>query len=220
MELMVQEDSFIIKTLGAPEELDQGYRLRHEVFSEELGWVPVSSDGKEVDGYDRGPVRYLGVFDEWGDLLGYARLILAPSPFMIDREFACLTNGAHGIEKSRDMAEITRLCVRKQGRKGEFILRVSNLLYKGIYLLSINMGIRHLVMVVDKRYYRLLRLTGFPVKLVGNFVVMPDSVQAAVISLDLVEFKEVGEEKKPEFFRWISTQPTPVPLPGLLHGLY
>ena len=217
---MVQEDSFIIKTLSAPEELEEGFRLRHEVFSQELKWVPVTDDGLEIDRYDSGVVSYIGVFDNCGALLGYARLIPSPEPFMIDREFASLTTDGRGIEKSQDMAEITRLCVRKQGRKGEFILRVSNLLYKGIYLLSVNMGIRHLVMVVDKRYFRLLRLTGFPVKLMGNFVVMPDSVQAAVISLDLVEFKEVGEEKKPEFFRWISTQPAHAPSPGLLHGLY
>jgi len=182
--------------------------------------VPVSRDGREVDGYDRDEVSYIGVFDEWGTLLGYSMLIPAPHPFMIDREFACLTNGAHGIEKSRDMAEITRLCVRKQGRKGGLVLRVSNLLYKGIYLWSVNMEVRHLVMVVDKRYYRLLRLNGFPVRAVGDFIEMPDSVQAAVIRLDWNEFREVAAVKKPEFLRWITTQPAHVPLPGLLHGLY
>ncbi len=219
MELMVQEDSFLIKTLTAHEEMEQGYRLRHEVFSEELRWAPIAKDGMEVDRYDSF-ASSIGVFDQWGLLQGYARLIPSPSPFMIDREFACLTTGGQGVEKRQDMAEVTRLCVRKDGRKGEFILRVSNLIYKGIYLWSMNMDVRHLVMVVDRRVYRLLRLTGFPVKSIGEFMVMPDSVHAAVISLDLVEFKEVGEEKKPEFFRWMSTQQAPQPSPGLLHGLY
>lgn len=217
---MVQEDGFLIKSLTAHEEMEQGFRLRHEVFSEELKWAPISGDGKEVDSYDNSFASYLGVFDaRQGLLLGYARLINAPRPFMIDREFANLTSDEQRIEKSKDMAEITRLCVQKKGRKADYILRVSNLLYKGIYHWSLDMGVRHLVMVVDKRYYRLLRLTGFPVKLVGNFIDMPDSVQAAVIRLDWQEFDKLAAEKKPEFFEWISTQPDHVPLPGLLHGL-
>jgi len=219
MELMVQEGGFLIKTLTAYEEMEQGFRLRHEVFSEELKWAPVTEEGTEVDSYD-GFASGLGVFDRRQGLLGYARFITAPHPFMIDKEFAGLTTDEQRIQKSKDMAEITRLCVQKKGRKADFLLRISNLLYKGIYLWSMKMGIRHLVMVVDKRYYRLWRLTGFPVKPVGNFKVMPDSVQAAVLSLDLKEFKEVAEDKKPEFFGWISTQPDHVPSPGLSHGLY
>ncbi len=217
MELMVQEGGFLIKTLTAYEEMEQGFRLRHEVFSEELKWAPLSTDRKEVDRYDSF-ASGIGVFDARQGLLGYARFITSPHPFMIDREFANLTTEEQAIQKSRDMAEVTRLCVRKNGRKADYLLRVSNLLYKGIYLWSMNMGIRHLVMVVDRRYYRLLRLTGFPVKPAGSFKVMPDSVQAAVLSLDLKEFKEVAEDKKPEFFGWISTQPDHVPSPGLSHG--
>jgi len=209
----------LIKSLTAHEEMEQGFRLRHEVFSEELKWAPISGDGKEVDSYDNSFARYLGVFDaRQGLLLGYARLIASPRPFMIDREFANLTSDEQRIEKSMDMAEITRLCVQKNGRKADYILRVSNLLYKGIYLWSLNMGIRHLVMVVDRRYYRLLRFTGIPVKKVGDFMVMPDSVHAAVIRLDLNEFREVGKEKSPKFYYWVTTRPDRVPSPGLSHG--
>ncbi len=208
----------MIKTLSAYEEMEQGYRLRHEVFSKELRWAPLSVDKREVDGYDSF-ASYLGVFDEAQGLLGYARLITDPNPFMIDKEFASLTTREQRIKKSPDMAEITRLCVQKKGRKADYILRVSNLLYKGIYHWSEKVGVRHLVMVVDKRYYRLLRLTGFPVKLVGDFIDMPDSVQAAVIRLDWKEFKKVAKDKKPDFFGWITTQPDHVPLPGLSHGL-
>ena len=220
MELMVPEGDLLVKTLSAPEEMDQAYRLRHQVFSEELRWVPVTDEGLEVDEYDTRPVSYLGVFDCTGMLLGHCRLIAAPHPFMIDREFAGLLPEGGGLERTPDTAEVTRLCVSRAKRKGEFVLRVSNLLYKGIYLWSMEMGVRHLLMVVDRRVFRLLRLTGFPVRPLGNFAVMPDSVQAAAIHLDLREFKEVGEVKKPEFFRWISTPPAPVPLPGLWHGLY
>jgi len=219
MELMVREEGFLIKTLRAHEEMDQGFRLRHKVFSEELRWAPVASDGKEVDRYDSF-ASYLGVFEASnGLLLGYARLICSPKPFMIDKEFAGLTTEDQRIRKSPDMAEITRLCVRKKGRKAEHLIRASNLLYKGIYHWSLNMGIRHLVMVVDRRYYRLLRLTGIPVRMAGNFIVMPDSVQAAVIRLDLDEFRAVAIDKSPKFYYWVTTRPDLVPSPGLSRGL-
>ncbi len=207
----------MIKTLSAYEEMEQGYRLRHEVFSEELRWAPISEDRKEVDRYDSF-ASCLGVFDMEQRLIGYTRFITSPRPFMIDKEFAGLTTGEERIKKSRDMAEITRLCVRKQGRRADYILRVSNLLYKGIYHWSLKMGIRHLVMVVDRRYYRLLRFTGIPVKMVGSFIVMPDSVQAAVIRLDLDEFREVAIYKSPEFYYWVTTEPDHVPSQELSHG--
>jgi len=220
MELMVQEDGFLIKTLTAYEEMEEGFRLRHDVFSEELKWAPVTEQGIEVDRYDNSFASYLGVFDAHHGLLGYARLIADPNPFMIDSEFADLTTDEQRIQKSPDMAEITRLCVQKKGRKADYLLRVSNLLYKGIYFWSLKMKIRHLVMVVDNRYYRLLRFTGIPVRTVGNFIVMPDSVKAAVISLDLDEFREVAIEKSPKFYYWVTTQPDHVPSQGLSHGLY
>jgi len=220
MELMVREEGFLIKTLTAYEEMEQGFRLRHEVFSEELRWAPLTEEGKEVDRYDNSFAIHLGVFDMKRRLQGYARFITTPHPFMIDREFANLTTDDQRIKKSPDMAEITRLCVRKKGRKADYLLRISNLLYKGIYFWSLKMRIRHLVMVVDNRYYRLLRFTGIPVRTVGNFMVMPDSVKAAIISLDLNEFREVAMEKSPKFYYWVTTQPDRVPSPGLSHGLY
>ncbi|MFQ5465289.1 MAG: hypothetical protein ACE5EI_05115, partial [Thermodesulfobacteriota bacterium] len=52
MELIFQEESFIVKTLSAPEELDAALRLRHEIFREELRWVPPSPDGLDLDRFD------------------------------------------------------------------------------------------------------------------------------------------------------------------------
>ncbi|MBI5892273.1 MAG: hypothetical protein HZB79_01240 [Deltaproteobacteria bacterium] len=40
MELIFQEGSYLIKTLSTHEEMEAAYRLRHEVFVDELKWVP------------------------------------------------------------------------------------------------------------------------------------------------------------------------------------
>jgi N-acyl-L-homoserine lactone synthetase len=50
MELIFREGNFLIKTLSAYEELEAAFRLRHEVFCEELKWVPCSPGVKKQFG--------------------------------------------------------------------------------------------------------------------------------------------------------------------------
>ncbi|GMR05024.1 MAG: hypothetical protein BMS9Abin23_0948 [Thermodesulfobacteriota bacterium] len=219
MELMFTEDNFLIKTLSTHEEVEAAFHLRHKVFSEELKWVPASQDGIETDRYD-GFAKYIGVFDFNQQLVGHARLILSPHPFMIEKEFACMLTGDESINKGADAAEITRLCVRKEDRQNRYLTKISQLLYKGIYLWSIMSEVRHLLMVVEKRYFRLLRLNGFPVEAYNNFLTMPDGVKAAVIRLDWRNFENKAQEYKPDFLEWISKLPAPDPLQAQSHGLY
>ena len=215
MELVFYEDGFLTKTLDTHEEFEAAYRLRHEVFSRELKWVPCSPDGLEVDPYDSF-AQCIGVFDSGFKLMGHARLIKSPNPFMVEKEFAHLVQEGTALEKGADVAEVTRLCV---GREGRFT-GVSNLLYKGIYQWSLFNGVRHLVMVVEKKYYRLLRLNGFPVRPAYSFLTMPDGVKAAVITLDWREFEELASKKRPGLLAWISKLPDRRPSRSRLHGLY
>lgn len=219
MELIFQEGDLLVKTIDTPGEMDSAYRLRHEVFSEELRWVPTTPDRRETDDYD-GFARCIGVFDEAGKILGHARLIPSPHPFMVEKEFREMLPPERPVRKGPDLAEITRLCVKKEVREGQGVTVVANYLYKAIYLLSIMNDIRHLVMVVDRRYYRLLRLTGFPMEPLGDFITMPDGVKAGAIWLDLRRLEEVAGRKKPDFMKWMSTLPGRYPLPGRLRALY
>lgn len=219
MELTFQEDNFIVKTLSTHEEFEQAMRLRHDVFAEELKWVPASPDRMERDLYDDFS-QYIGIFDLDEKLVGHARLIIAPDPFMLDDEFACLVPDNSKIKKSHDASEITRLCVKKEERAGRNFAKISQLIYKGIYNWSLGENIRHMAMVVDKRYYRLLRLTGFPVKTLNAFHTMPDGVQAAAITLDWREFEDISQSKRPDFLEWISKLPDRYPSQSLSHELY
>ncbi len=219
MELIFHENGLTIKTLSTHDEVETGLKLRHEVFSCELKWVPVSPDGMERDAYD-GFSRHIGVFDHHQDIMGYARLITAPLPFMVDREFACLMPKGRTASKALDVAEITRLCIRKEARSAESYINISRHLYKGIYNWSLNQAVRHMIMVVDYRYFRLLKLNGFPVEAMGDFKTMPDGVRAGVITLDWREFEEHAGQKRPDFLDWMSKLPVPYPSRGLSHGLY
>ena len=50
--LCIHEGGFTLKTLEGRDENSQAYRLRHTVFSEELGWVAQSEGHMEKDAYD------------------------------------------------------------------------------------------------------------------------------------------------------------------------
>jgi N-acyl-L-homoserine lactone synthetase len=218
MELIFEESGFIVKTISAPEEFEAALRLRHEVFAEELKWVRPSQDGMERDEYDRFS-ECIGVFDMSMNILGHARLIASPYPFMVEKEFACMMPPDGGFRKRPDMAEITRLCVKKEDREKNASL-ISRLIYKAIYNWSVLGDIRRMVMVVDKRYHRLLRLCGFPVTQLADFVTMPDGVVAGAIELDWGLFEELCSAKRPELLEWISKLPARYPLLSQSHGPY
>ncbi len=75
-------------------------------------------------------------------------------------------------------------------------------------------------MVVEQKYYRLLRLNGFPVKAMNDFLTMPDEVRASVITLDWRAFEEYAAKIKPEFLGRMSTLPPLFPLQLQSHGPY
>ncbi|MDH4227151.1 MAG: GNAT family N-acetyltransferase [Deltaproteobacteria bacterium] len=207
MRLDIHHDGYRIKTIDTPAETEAAYRLRHEVFAEELKWVPEREDRREVDGYDACS-EGLGVFTAKG-FIGYMRLIRHTERYMIEREFSCMLPHGMTITKTADSAEVTRFCVQKEYRSIADI-NVPLLLYKGLYHWNIYNDIRYSWMVVDKRFYRLLCLTGLPTEAVAPFVIMPDGVQAAVCLLDWKRFETEAYEKKRELLEWMQEGLKPV----------
>ena len=57
------EPRLFVKVLNESEELEKNYRLRYQVFCEELKWVRCRIDKREIDFYDKHS-KYIGVF--WG----------------------------------------------------------------------------------------------------------------------------------------------------------
>ncbi len=109
---------------------DDVYRIRHEVYCEDLGFEPMRPDGRETDAYDAHSIHcLLRTVDAPHQRVGCARLVLTnpdnrndPLPF----ERAC----AEALDRSiidpaslpRDrIGEVSRLAVRRayRRRKGE-----------------------------------------------------------------------------------------------------
>ena len=219
MELIFQEDNFLIKTLSAPEEMDAAYRLRHEVFVDELKWVPPSPDGMEKDGYDKFAIP-IGLFDmslqTGGELhlIGFVRLIQSNYPFMVEKEFACLLPKDEPLKKLPDMVESTRICIKKERRAdkvGSLGLTTGHLLYKAIYNWCIIHNSRFLATIIEKRYYRHLKSI-FPFEPLGEFLRMGDGVLTGIVLLDWRDFEMASHERRPDFMEWMTTIQAPLPL--------
>ena len=205
--VLIQEGKFIVKNLNHEDEKIQAYCLRHRVFCQELGWVE-SENLLEIDDYDRNAI-FFGVFNENSSLLAFLRLILPDHSFMLEREFSMLVDGEYHIRKEMDTVEVSRLCVAEEARNERLVsnsgtYNISMLLYKGVYHWCIKNDIRYLYLVVEYKIYRLLRAKGFPCRLIGQIVTMPDGVLAVAAIMDWREFEALNTSRKPSMMRWFS----------------
>lgn len=205
MKIKICEDGYTIKNLENPSELKHCFGLRYEVFVQELHWVSENKEKMEVDDYDNIGTN-VGIFDDNGVLIGNVRLINAPQPFMVEKEFACMLSPDKPFVKTNEMMESTRICIKKEFRN-LFVdgLSIVYLVYKAMYQWSLYFNKRYLVAVIEKRYYLLLKRQGLPFKLLGDFITMPDGVDCCVVTMDWFEFENVLKEKKPDVFKWFST---------------
>ncbi|OGP14875.1 MAG: hypothetical protein A2052_08620 [Deltaproteobacteria bacterium GWA2_54_12] len=217
MDLIFQEEKYLVKTISAPEEVDSALRLRHDVFRDELRWVPPTADGLDRDPYDDF-AESIGIF-EHSELVGHVRLIPAPLPYMIEKEFASLLP-EEGFSKVPGMSESTRICVRKD-RRGDTVasLSLAHLLYKAIYHWSLKNDSRYLITIIEQRYFFYLKRF-FPFVPVADFKPLGEGVMSGIAVLDWRAFEESAAVKRPEFFSWMSTLNDPVPSGSLRHGPY
>lgn len=220
MELIFQEESFIVKTLSAPEELDAALRLRHEIFREELRWVPPSPDGLDLDRFDDF-AHPIGVFNDMGEMIGHVRLINAPDPFMIEDDFSELLPADGSFRKTPGMAESTRICVRKDYRTARVCgMTMAHLLYKAIYRWSRVMdGADSMVTIIEQNYYLYLKRF-YPFRPLADFAPLGDGVMSGIVLLDWNELEEKLRARRPGFFNWLNELQPLVPSRRLPRALY
>ncbi len=102
-----------------PALMEQVYRLRHQVFVEELGWSDLASpDGLERDQFDRpDAIHQICVRD--GKVAGYQRMLPTVEPHLLSDVFPNLCEGP--LPCGLDTYELSRYCVApgyREGRRG------------------------------------------------------------------------------------------------------
>ena len=78
-------------------EMEQAYRLRHQVFVKEMGWENLAKpDGREIDQFDNKHAVHM-IYTEHGKVLGYQRLLALDSPsFALGSHAGALRRGTPG----------------------------------------------------------------------------------------------------------------------------
>lgn len=99
-----------------PDLMDQVYRLRHDVFVDELDWSDLRrDDGREIDVFDTpDAVHQIAVRD--GKVVGYQRMLPTTKPHLLSDVFPELCQGER--PNSLDTYELTRYCVHPAHRTG------------------------------------------------------------------------------------------------------
>ncbi len=202
-----EQDYKITTTLDFAEK-KKAYRLRHDVFADELKWVNPQTGDYDVDVYDTEDMVYVSVYDPSGKVIAHLRITRPDKTFMMEEVFAMLLE-KKPILKTKESIEVSRVCTDIETRSLKISTScgetpVSLLLYKGLFLWCESNAIRKMFMVVEKKLYRLLRMTGFPCKMLGERT-MPDGVSAVALYIDWREFKLINMEKRKDFYNWFSS---------------
>jgi acyl homoserine lactone synthase len=219
------EAGYRVRSIECEEDRIQAYRLRHLVFSQILGWVPPSPTGLEIDRYDRSAIA-LGVFLESGKLAGLVRFLTPDQPYMLETEFAELLVPGHDLRKEADTVEISRLTVAPSKKSGGLFPGHLYMILKGLYQWSLVNEIHYAYMEVEKRFWRALRILGFPCEPIGPIKKLPPAGAESVAAiLDWEAFRSQNRIRRPAFLNWITTvQSTAAPwleqwrVPGLKPG--
>ena len=137
------------------DEMEQAYRLRHQVFVEELGWTGLAKpDGREIDQFDDKHAVHM-LYIEHGKVLGYQRMLPSTRPHLLSDVMPELCEGERPV--GSHIWECTRHCVAPGHReKGRFASPIANALLSGIVEWGLACGISTAIIEIDP--FLLLRL--------------------------------------------------------------
>ncbi|CAN5233341.1 acyl-homoserine-lactone synthase [soil metagenome] len=115
--------------------LEQQFRLRHDVFVNELRWRDSDDRQVEIDQYDDEHATYITSVDSHDDVVGCFRLYPTTRPYMLSETFRTLVDGP--MPQSLEVFEVTRFAIAKDHRRG----RTYQELFLGMIEHSLSRGI-------------------------------------------------------------------------------
>ena len=187
---IIEKSSYQIKCGPTQDELRAIFRLRAQVFCEELKWVgPMPL---ETDEYDN-CASYIAI-NKTKHLMGTLRILDHTENWMLEKQFRGLAPDDLVAAKTQDSCEVTRLAVSKACRniKFEKNASIADALYQGLFVYCISNNIRYVYMVVSTTILRVLRMSGLPCEPISKPQQMEDGVIAVSAKLDWNKFIEVN----------------------------
>jgi acyl-homoserine lactone synthase len=130
------------------DEMEQAFRLRHQVFVEEMGWTELAkSDGREIDQFDNKHAVHM-LYIEQGQVFGYQRLLPSTRPHLLSEVMPQLCEverpvGAH-------IWEISRHCVAPgHVTGGRYASPITNALGLGLLEWALECGVSMFIVVIE-----------------------------------------------------------------------
>jgi acyl-homoserine lactone synthase len=136
-------------------EMEQAYRLRHEVFVEESKWEELRKpDGREIDQFDDGRALHM-LYIRDGVVLGYQRMLPTTRPHLLSEVLPDLCEVERPV--GPEVWEWTRYCVSRPHReRGRALSPIANALLSGIAEWGLSTGVSTIIIEMDPIW--LLRL--------------------------------------------------------------
>lgn len=136
-------------------EMQQAYRLRHQVFVEEMKWEELRKpDQLEIDQFDNHHAVHM-LFIRDGEVLGYQRMLPSTSPHLLSEVMPNLCDGERPV--GPNIWEWTRYCVKPGHRdRGRTLSPIGNALLSGIVEWGLESGVDRIIIQMDPIW--LLRL--------------------------------------------------------------
>lgn len=167
--------AYRIRLASSKDDLQQIFRLRHQVFAEELRWVPQVNSGLEQDQYDT-RATLIGIFDSDGSAVGTIRILFKPGIFMLEREFAIFLSDCPTGQPAP--AEMTRLCVNPRIRRSGLGRQASQALFHAAYLACLSRNAHEADFVSTPAFVHSLLKRGFPCVPFGNTKTLSGAVRS------------------------------------------
>jgi acyl-homoserine lactone synthase len=157
------------------DEMEQVYRLRHQVFVNEMGWTDLAKpDGREIDQFDDEHAVHM-LYIEEGKVLGYQRMLPSTRPHLLSEVMPELCEGERPV--GSHIWELTRYCVERGHRekKGRLASPAANVMLSGMIEWGLQCGVSTVIVEIEPT--TLLRLVqlhfrpfplGLPIRIAGR----------------------------------------------------
>lgn len=151
-------------------QLEQYFRIRKQIFADQLKWDVIVRDEMEYDRFDSLPAVYILAIDTDGKVAGGLRQMWTDGPTLTRDVFLDMLENPDAIF-GKDVWETTRFVIRPQDKDIRFtsgVNRVAVELCAASLETGMRYGIRKHIAVCEERVIRLTRAFAIPCDVLGR----------------------------------------------------
>lgn len=165
-------DDCLVLTADTPELRDKVYKLRYQIYCLERQYEP-GDDGREFDEYDSGARHILLIHRATGEAIGTVRVIVPSRHGDLGTLPMARIVGTEPLRwlPSEATGEVSRFAISKRRRmscNAGAMVRLG--LMKGLFRVSLEMGLTHWCAIMEPTLQRLLRFNGIQFQAIGPLV--------------------------------------------------